>query len=85
MNASLLLPPVRLPMLLKPPVTPVTPPASAPVTVHVFATLSPVRLFVPPPPSIAPLKVPPLSRKLSVLLPPVRFAMSLNARVSAPS
>ena len=53
-------------MLLKPPVTPVTLPASAPLTVQVFATLSAVRLFTPvSPPLIAPLTVPPLKVKLS--------------------
>ena len=47
-------------MFVKPPVTPVTVPASAPVSVQVVATLSPVSVFTPTRPLIDPLTVPPL-------------------------
>ena len=76
---SVPVPPVRLPILLKPPAIPVTVPLSRPVITQLFATLSAVKLLVPAaPPLNAPLKVPPLKVKSSLLLPPVRLLKPLN-------
>ena len=69
------LPPIRLAILVKPPVMPVTVPPSTALITQVLARLSAVRLFTPSPPLRAPLSVPPLSTKLSVPAPPVKVWM----------
>ena len=58
-------------------------PACPPVRVQMLTTSFAVKLLVPvAPPTIAPLKVPvPLKVKSSVLVPPVRLAMSLKVIV----
>ena len=77
-EASFALPPIRLAMLLKPPLMPVTVPLSRAVIVHRLATLSAVRVLVPLPPFSAPPRLPPLSVKLSSFAPPVRLPKPLN-------
>ena len=71
--------------MVKVPPMPVNVPVFALVTVQVLATLSPVRVFVPAPPSMEPVKVPPFRMKLSVDEPPVRLAKLLKLVVTVPS
>jgi hypothetical protein len=64
-------PPLRLAILLKPPVIPATVPASAPVSVQVVARLELLaKVSLPPLPSTAPDKVPPARVKRSRSVPP---------------
>ncbi len=58
-------PVVRFWMLTKPPSTPVMVPLSVPVRTTVVATLPVVKRLVPPPPSIDPVRLPPIKVKLS--------------------
>ena len=69
---SALLPPVRFSILEK--ALPLTSPPFTTVTFQVLIVLSPVTPSLPPPPSML-VTVPPLSVKVSALLPPVRFSI----------
>ena len=55
-------------------------PALTLVTVQVFATLSPIAVLLPKPPSIV-ATVPPLNAKLSASLPPTRFWKLLKVKI----
>ena len=58
------------------PFTPPTSPASAALMFQVLAVLLADSESVPAPPSICPLTLPPLSRKISAPLPPIRLSIS---------
>ena len=83
-KVSVLALPTRFSILEKPPVPVTFPPFNESIS-HVFATLSAVKVSLPPAPLTVPTIVPPVNVKVSVLVLPTRFSILENPPVPVTS